>query len=66
MGNGFYELFLDGNLIDAQSNVTMIVPGRGLAYIKTGLYRNGDEIPGTSELKIDAAKLGTTRESVLP
>jgi Polysaccharide lyase len=66
VGAGFYELFLDGNLIDARSNVTMIVPGRGIAYIKTGLYRNGDEIPGTSELQIDAAKLGTTRESVLP
>ncbi|MGV1049512.1 MAG: heparin lyase I family protein [Solirubrobacterales bacterium] len=66
VGAGFYELFLDGNLIDAQSNVTMIVPGRRIAYIKTGLYRNGDEIPGTSELKIDSAKLGTTRESVLP
>ena len=66
VGAGFYEVFLDGNLIDAQSGVTMIVPGRNIAYIKTGLYRNGDEIPGTSELKIDAAKLGTTRESVLP
>jgi hypothetical protein len=66
VGAGFYELFLDGNLIDVQNNVTMIVPGRGIAYIKTGLYRNGDEIPGTSELKIDSAKLGTTRESVLP
>ena len=66
VGAGSYEVFLDGNLIDAQNNVTMIVPGRGIAYIKTGLYRNGDEIPGTSELKIDAAKLGTTRESVLP
>jgi hypothetical protein len=66
VGAGFYEVFLDGNLIDAQNNVTMIVPGRGIAYIKTGLYRNGDEIPGTSELQIDAAKLGTTQESVLP
>jgi hypothetical protein len=63
---GFYEVFLDGNLIDAQNNVRMIVPGRGIAYIKTGLYRNGDEIPGTSEVNFDAAKLGTTRESVLP
>ena len=65
-GAGFYEVFLDGTLVDSQSGVSMIVPGRTSAYIKDGLYRNGEEIPGTSDLRLDAAKLGETRESVLP
>jgi hypothetical protein len=63
---GFYEVYVDGNLIDARSGVSMIVPGKAYAYIKDGLYRNGEEIPGTSELRLDAAKLGATMESVLP
>ena len=66
VGAGFYEVFFDGNLVDSRSNVSMIVPGRQYAYIKDGLYRNGEAIPGTSEIKLDAAKLGDTRESVLP
>jgi hypothetical protein len=64
--SGFYEVFLDGNLVDSQKNVRMIVPGRQEAYIKTGLYRNGSAISGESELFVDAAKLGTTQASVLP
>jgi hypothetical protein len=63
---GFYEVYLDGNLIDARSGVSMIVPGKAYAYIKDGLYRNGEEIPGTSEIRLDAAKLGDTMASVLP
>jgi Polysaccharide lyase len=66
VGAGFYEVYLDGELVDARSEVSMIVPGRSYAYIKDGLYRNGTEIPGTSEIRLDAARLGTTRESVLP
>jgi hypothetical protein len=63
---GFYEVYLDGASIDSRSGVSMIVPGADHAYIKDGLYRNGSEIPGTSELRLDAAKLGDTMESVLP
>jgi hypothetical protein len=63
---GFYEVYLDGNLIDSRSGVSMIVPGKAYAYIKDGLYRNGEEIPGTSEIRLDAAKLGDTFASVLP
>jgi hypothetical protein len=63
---GFYELFLDGQPIDSRSGVSMIAPGASYAYIKNGLYRNGDEIPGTSELRFDAAKLGNTWASVQP
>jgi hypothetical protein len=65
-GAGFYELFLDGNLIDARQNTNMIVPGKVFAYIKDGLYRNGPEIPGTSEIRLDSAKLGTSLASVSP
>jgi Polysaccharide lyase len=57
-GNGFYELYLDGRLIDSRSGVSMIADGANYAYIKDGLYRNGGEIPGTSEIRLDAARLG--------
>jgi hypothetical protein len=66
VGAGFYEVFLDGALTDSRSGVSMIVPGASYAYIKDGLYRNGEEIPGTSEIRLDGAKLGETMESVLP
>jgi Polysaccharide lyase len=65
-GAGFYEVYLDGAMIDARQGVNMIVPGTSHAYIKDGLYRNGDEIPGTSEIRLDAARLGETLESVQP
>jgi hypothetical protein len=61
---GFYEVFLDGQLIDSRSGVSMIRPDRSYSYIKNGLYRNGEEIPGTSELRLDAARLGTSWSSV--
>jgi hypothetical protein len=63
---GFYEVFLDGRLIDSRSGVSMIRPDRSYGYIKNGLYRNGDAIPGTSELRLDAARLGATASSVAP
>jgi polysaccharide lyase-like protein len=63
-GAGFYEVYLDGQSIDSRTGVSMIVPGHGYAYIKDGLYRNGEEIPGTSEIRLDAARLGETLESV--
>jgi Polysaccharide lyase len=66
VGAGFYEVYLDGAQVDARSGVSMIVPGAAYAYIKDGLYRNGEEIPGVSEIRLDAAKLGDTMESVLP
>jgi hypothetical protein len=65
-GAGFYEIFLDGKLVDSRSNVSMIVPGHTSAYIKNGLYRNGGAIPGTSEINLDSAKLGTSLASVQP
>jgi hypothetical protein len=65
-GAGFYEIYLDGNLVDDRTGVSMIPPGDSAAYIKNGLYRNGDEIPGTSEIDLDSAKLGTSLEAVQP
>jgi Polysaccharide lyase len=65
-GAGFYKIYLDGALVDSRRGVSMIVPGTPDAYVKVGLYRNGDEIPGVSEIRLDAAKLGKTRKSVLP
>jgi hypothetical protein len=64
-GAGFYETFLNGRLIDARQNISMIVPGKGYAYIKNGIYR-GQEIPGTSEIRLDSAKLGTSLAAVSP
>ncbi len=64
--NGFYELFVDGELVDQRSGISMIVPGKGSAYIKNGLYRNGSTIPGTSELLVDSAMLGHSASSVQP
>ena len=63
-GDGFYELYLDGQLIDARSGVSMIASGASMAYIKDGLYRNGGEIPGNSEIHLDAAHLGHSSSDV--
>ncbi len=63
-GDGFYEVYLDGRLIDSRDDVSMIADGASYAYIKDGLYRNGDEIPGTSEIRLDAARLGHSAADV--
>jgi hypothetical protein len=65
-GAGFYRVYLNGQLIDSRDGVSMIRPDRSWAYIKNGLYRNGSEIPGDSEIRLDAARLGTTLEGVSP
>jgi len=64
--NGFYEVFLDRKLIDSRQNTSMIVPTDTYAYIKDGLYRSGQDIPGTSEIRLDSAKLGRSLASVSP
>jgi len=66
VGAGFYEVFLDGNLIDSRSGVSMLIDGAGFGYIKDGIYRNGGQIPGTSEIHLDAARLGHSLAEVLP
>jgi len=57
---GSYELYLNGQLLDARHGVSTIVPGHHMAYIKNGIYRNGAEIPGRSDIRLDAARLGST------
>lgn len=66
VSSGFYEVFLDGQLIDSRSGVSMIAEGASFAYIKNGLYRNGHNIPGTSEIRLDAARLGHSLAEVAP
>ena len=65
-GAGLYEVYLNGNLIDAADGVSLIPSDADHAYIKSGLYRNGDEIPGTSEIRLDAVRLGRSMSAVLP
>jgi hypothetical protein len=65
-GAGYYEVYLDGRLVDSRNGVSMIADGAGYAYIKNGLYRNGGTIPGTSEIRLDAARLGPSLSSVSP
>jgi Polysaccharide lyase len=65
-GDGFYRVYLDGKLVDRRDRTTMIVSGENFAYIKTGLYRNGDQIPGKSVLLVDSAELGSGRPTSRP
>ena len=61
---GFFQVFLDGRLIDSRSRVSLIEPGEGHAYLKLGLYRNAEELRGKSVVLLDSVKLGNTRASV--
>lgn len=63
-GAGFYEVFLNGELIDQRKHLSLIRHDRSLFYIKTGLYRNGGQIPGTSVLRVDGVRLGATMKQV--
>ncbi|HEY7255635.1 MAG TPA: heparin lyase I family protein [Solirubrobacterales bacterium] len=65
-GDGFYETFLDGRLVDERSGVSIIGEGAETVYIKDGIYRNPETVSGTSEIRLDACKLGPTYQSVLP
>ncbi|HEY7256587.1 MAG TPA: heparin lyase I family protein [Solirubrobacterales bacterium] len=64
--SGFYQVYLDGSLVDSRRGITLLRRGAHTTYIKTGLYRNGDEIPGLSEIRLDSAVLGTSLEEVSP
>ena len=65
-GAGFYAVYLDGELVDARDAVSLIVPGSSYAQIEVGLYRDGEQVQGTSEIRLDAATLGDTPEPILP
>jgi hypothetical protein len=66
LGTGFYEVYLDGQLVDARRGVSLIAPGGISAQIELGLFRDGERVQGTSEILFDAAKLGSTAASVQP
>jgi hypothetical protein len=59
--HGYYQIYLDGRLVDSRRRVSMIVPGRDFAYVKNGLYRNGGELPGKSVLLLDSVALSAER-----
>jgi hypothetical protein len=65
-GEGFYEVYLDGVVVDARGAVSLISPGSSYAQIEVGIIRDATRLQGTSEIRIDAAKLGDTLESVQP
>jgi hypothetical protein len=64
-GAGFYAVYLDGGLVDAREGISLIAPGSASTQIEVGLFRD-DRLQGTSEIRLDAAKLGDTLGSVLP
>lgn len=65
-GDGFYEVLLDGRTVDARSGVDLISPGSNSAQIELGLFRDGELVQGTSELRLGGVGLGDSLESVLP
>jgi hypothetical protein len=64
VGAGFYQVYLDGKLVDSRERTSMLMPEASLGYIKDGIYRNGGAIPGTSEIRLDDARLGTSLAAV--
>lgn len=57
VSDGSYKISLDGQVVEERTNVQTLTSGRGYAYLKSGLYRNGPQIPGTSVLLLDAHSL---------
>lgn len=63
-GVGFYQLYLDGRLIDQRRNVDTIPWYRDRAYLKLGIYRDGDHLDTSSTTLVDDVRLGRTRAAV--
>lgn len=63
---GSYEVYLDDQLVDTRGETSIIVPGRDYAQIEVGLLRDPELVRGTSEVRIDASKLGVSIASVRP
>jgi hypothetical protein len=55
------RLYLDGELIDARKDVSMIVAGKAYGFIKNGLYPNHDVLRGRSVMLLDSVSLGKQR-----
>ena len=59
-GAGYYALYLDGQPVEVRLGVSMIRPGSSYAQAEIGLFRDGDLLPGTSQIWVDAVTLGET------
>jgi hypothetical protein len=62
---GFYRVHVNGTLVDAANEVSLLREEAAFGYIKNGIYRNPETIPGTSEIRLDSAILGTSLEEVM-
>lgn len=63
--SGFYAAFFDGSPLAAESDVSLIEPEGGEVRAELFFLREG-ELVDTSEILFDAARIGSTLESVLP
>jgi hypothetical protein len=63
---GSYDVYLNGRRVDRDAGVDTLVPGYAACMIQTGLYRNGGVLHGTSEIRLDAVRLGRTFAQVQP
>jgi hypothetical protein len=62
---GFYEIHLDGEPIDARSGLSL--PGEsGLGRIELGLFRDPASVAGVSEVRFDDVRLAASLDAVLP
>jgi Polysaccharide lyase len=57
---GSYRVWLDRRPVDAGSRMDTLLPGFRNCMIQTGLYRNANVLRGASEIRLDAARLGST------
>jgi hypothetical protein len=65
-GDGLYLLLLDGEPIDARGWVSLIEPGSSEALLDAGLFRDGEEVIGDTDIFFGPAKLSETLEPVIP
>lgn len=63
---GFYVAFFDGLPVGVRGGIGLIEPESGEVRIELSFFRDGELVQDTSEILLDAARLGSTLESVLP
>jgi Polysaccharide lyase len=63
--DGFYLLLLDGQPIDARARVELL-PESGDGQLEVGLFREGQQVLGASDIFFGPTELGESLESVLP
>jgi hypothetical protein len=57
-GEGFYLICLDGRPIDVAAGVDLIDPGADDALLEVGLFRDGEAVQGSPEIRFEAVELG--------